>query len=215
MRAGGRKDVFNSYLVSRAYYEGGLEFPVIQPTDSVPGRLVAFSKAILSKDHDQWVHFFEYDYQFERVWRSPRRYLPIFKRFQGVILPDFSLYRDVPLCMQTWNIYRSRAIGTWLQDNGVDVIVNMRFGDERTFPLCCDGAPHGCVIAVGTNGAIDDEADRSFMRDGIDWIVGELAPTTIVVYGSAPEDIFVRHSKAGIRIVAFESDASIAHKGGK
>lgn len=130
----GCEDVFNSYLVSRAYYEGSLEFPVIQPTDSVPDRLVAFSKAISSRDHDQGVHFFEYDYQFERVWRNPRRYLSILKRFKGVILPDFSLYRDMPLCMQTWNIYRSRAIGTWLQDNGVDVIVNMRFGDERTFP---------------------------------------------------------------------------------
>lgn len=29
-------------------------------------------------------------------------------RFNGVILPDFSLFRDMPLVMQMYNILRSR-----------------------------------------------------------------------------------------------------------
>ncbi len=90
-----------------------------------PIKLVAFSKAISSKEVDSWIHFYEDDNAFERIWNTPNKYLLIIKRFKGVITPDFSVYRDMPLVMQHWNIYRSRAIGYWLQENGVPVIPNI------------------------------------------------------------------------------------------
>ena len=68
---------------------------------------------------DLLFQIYEDDYRFERIWRNPRQYLNVLKRYNGVILPDFSLYRDMPLVMQLWNIYRSRAIGFWLQLNGI------------------------------------------------------------------------------------------------
>lgn len=105
------KDVFNAFLVELAYYAGIFEFPIIQPTYWIPNKLIAFSKAISCPEKDQWVHFFEDDYLFERIWKNPGRYLNILRRYNGVILPDFSLYRDMPYVMQLWNIYRSRAIG--------------------------------------------------------------------------------------------------------
>ena len=85
-RKRGCKDVFNAFLVALATYAGFFEIPVIQPTSWVPNRLVPFSKAISCRDHDQWVHFYEFDHLFERLWRNPRRYLPILKRFNGALL---------------------------------------------------------------------------------------------------------------------------------
>ena len=137
-----------------AYYAGVFEFPVIRPTRWIPNRLIAFSKAVSNTDYDQWVHFFEDDYLFERIWRNPKKYLDLLKRYNGVILPDFSLYRDMPFVMQLWNIYRSRAIGFWLQLNGIKVIVNVRYADRRTYRCCCDGISRHCVIAIGTHGTI-------------------------------------------------------------
>ena len=206
------KDVFNAFLVTLATYAGIFEFPVIQPTDRIPNRLIPFSKAVGCKDFDQWVHFYEFDYLFERVWRDPRRYLPILKRFNGVILPDFSVYRDMPFVMQLWNIYRSRAIGFWLQANDVRVIVNVRWGDGRTYRVCCDGAPKGCVISVGTVGSIQSVEDRRLFEEGLAVVVERLQPKVIVVYGSAPEDIFGKYRKAGIEIVQFGSETASAHK---
>ena len=78
------------------------------------------------------MHCYEDDAAFERLWSRPERYLPILKRYAGVIAPDFSLYRDMPLVMQQWNVYRSRAIAHWLQENGIPVIANVRWGDRRT-----------------------------------------------------------------------------------
>lgn len=116
------KDVFNAFLVESACYNGLFDFPIIQPTQWIPYKLISFSKAINCPEHDQWVHFFEDDCRIERNWKNPKRYLPILKRFNGVILPDFSLYRDMPFAMKLWNIYRSRAIGglasrEWRQSN--------------------------------------------------------------------------------------------------
>jgi hypothetical protein len=208
----GCKDVFNAFLVSDASYAGLFEFPVIDPTYWIPNRLIRFSKAISSKDYDQWIHFYEDDCLFERVWRNPRRYLKILSRFNGVILPDFSVYRDMPLNMQLWNIYRSRAIGCWLQSEGVRVIVNVRYADERTSLACCDGISEHCVIAVGSHGTLKNREDRSCFCKGLDVVVDKLKPSAIIVYGSTPEAVFEKYRLKGIRIIGFESDCSIAHK---
>lgn len=209
----GCKDVWNSFLVSAADYGGVFEFPVIQPENSIPNRLIAFSEAVGTKDYDQWVHFFEDDWLFERVWRNPKRYLEILQRFNGVILPDFSVYRDMPYAMQLWNIYRSRAMGAWLQQNGVKVIVNIRYGDNRTYLPSCDGAPHNCTIAIGTHGTLKYSEDKRFLIEGLEVAVEELDPSAIVVYGSTPESIFNTYRDAGIEIVQFDSDFARAHGG--
>lgn len=137
----GCKDVFRAFLVADATYEGELEMPRILPESRVPSRLIPFSKAIGSTDFEAWIHFYEDDAVFERIWNDPQRYLPILKRFSGVITPDFSLYRDMPLVMQQWNTYRGKAIGHWLQANGIPVIANVRFADERSYDFCCMGVP--------------------------------------------------------------------------
>ena len=92
----GCKDVFNAFLVELACYAGIFEFPVIKPTYDISNKLVAFSKCISSNNYDAWVHFYEDDYLFERLWRSPKKYLEVLKRYNGVILPDyiFSTYKE-------------------------------------------------------------------------------------------------------------------------
>lgn len=208
----GCKDVFNSFLVKSASYAGFFEFPKIKPTYSIPNRVIPFSKAISCKDYDQWVHFYEDDFLFERIWRNPCKYLDILKRFNGVILPDFSLYRDMPLVMQLWNVYRSRAIGHWLQINGVKVVPNIRYGDRRTYRICCDGISKHCVIAIGTHGNLKLLDDRKVFLEGLDEIIKILEPIVIVIYGTAPEKYFKKYREMGIQIVQFDSNFAASHK---
>lgn len=210
-RRKGCRDVWNAFLVAVAHFAGFLEFPVIRPTHEVPNRLIPFSKAVNCKDRDQWVHFYEDDFHFERLWDDPARWLDTLKGFRGVILPDFSVYRDMPLIVQLYNIYRSRAIGCWLQVNGVKVICNLRWGDRRTHRLCCNGAPRCCVIAVGTHGTLKDCEDRRCFVGGLATVVALLQPTAIVVYGDAPDSIFRAYRETGIEVVPFASDVARAH----
>lgn len=66
-------DVFKTHLVSDAHYEGSPEIPRLQATDEVPNRLIPFSQAVSSKSFECWVHFYEDDFKFERIWNNPRR----------------------------------------------------------------------------------------------------------------------------------------------
>lgn len=207
----GCKDVFNAFMVKTANYEGGLEMPRIKREEIIPNKLISFSKAVNGKDYNAWVHFFQDDFAFERIWRNPKKYLNILKKYNGVITPDFSLYRDMPLVMQAWNVYRSRAVGHWLQNNGVSVITNVRWGDERSFEFFCDGVPKEATIAIGTHGCIKNVVDRYFLVKAIDTIVEKLKPKVLVIYGSAPSYIFDKYKKQGIRIVQFDSEIKARH----
>lgn len=208
----GCRDVFRAFLVKNAHYEGDLEIPCINAEQKLPSKLVPFSKAISRKDYDAWVHFYEDDASFERLWNHPNKYLPILKKYKGVITPDFSVYRDMPLVMQQWNIYRSRALGHWLQDNGIPVIVNVRWGDERTYDLSCTGVPINSTIAIGSHGCIKLLRERRCFEQGLDYVVDKLHPKTIIVYGAAPEIIFLKYVKNGIELLQFDSNYMITHK---
>lgn len=208
----GCKDVFHAFLVKDARYEGDLEMPCIESEDVVPKDVIKFSKAVRSKEYDNFVHFYEDDVNFERIWNNSNRYLPILRKFDGVITPDFSLYRDMPLVMQQWNTYRSRAIGHWLQTNGITVIPNVRFSDERSFAFCCDGISKGSTIAIGSHGCIKGRIDRMYFKQGLEYVIHKLEPQRIVVYGKAPDDIFGVYRESGIMICQYDSDYAISRK---
>ncbi len=207
-------DVFHSFLVENADYDGYFELPVIRTSNQLPNKVITFSKAISKscRDYDCWVIFYEHDRNFERLWNNPRQYLDKLKKFKGIISPDFSLYRNMPLIMQMWNTYRGRAIAVWLQNNGVEVIPNVRFGDERTFSFCFDGVEENKTVAVGTHGCIKRKEDKIFFKIGLARMVQRLSPKTIIVYGSAPDSIFKQYKDMGINIIAFESEFSKSRK---
>lgn len=208
----GCKDVFNSFLVSTANYDSEYEIPIIQPIYVAPKSVIEFSKATSSKDYDKWVHFYEDDHLFERIWRNPKRYLPILKKYKGVILPDFSLYRDMPLCMQIWNIYRSRAIGNWLQENGVPVIPNVRWGDDRTVDICTAGLTKHGTIAIGSHGCIKDYSNRIIFRRGFIHVIRRLVPSNLIIYGTIPSDLLEECRTMGINVIVIPSSISLSHK---
>ena len=207
-------DIFNAFLVKDAEYEGYIELPKIKTSNLIPEKLVPFSKAMSKSwnNFDCWVMFYEHDVKFQRLWNTPTRYLDKLKKFKGVISPDFSLYRNMPLVMQMWNTYRSRAIAVWLQNNGVEVIPNVRFGDERTFSFCFDGLEENKTVAIGTHGCIKQKEDKIFFRIGLARMAQRLSPKTIIVYGSAPDSIFKPYRDIGINIIAFESEFSKSRK---
>lgn len=208
----GCRDVFNAFLLKNATYDGDLEIPNIESVDEIPHKLIPFSKALKSTEYDAWVHFYEDDYLFERAWNTPRRYLPILKRFEGIISPDFSLYRDMPLVMQLWNIYRSHALANWFQKNGIPVIANVRFGDDRTYSVCCTGTPKNTTIAIGSHGCIKLRQDRDYFIKGLEYVVRTLKPKTIIVYGAAPDSIFEQYRQDGIQVLQFDSDYMTSHR---
>ena len=208
----GCKDVFHAFLVKNATYDTRLEIPCIKPEDCIPQKLIPFLKAVSSTDYECFVHFYEDDACFERLWNNPKKYLPILKKYMGFITPDFSIYRDMPLVMQERNTYRNRAIGCWLQDNNIPTITNVRWGDKRTFSFCCAGTPKNSIIAIGSHGCIKLLQERPYFINGLEHTVSTLKPKILVVYGTAPDYIFDKYRKQGVKILQFDSTFMQTHR---
>lgn len=196
-----QRNCLKARLVQGAEFEGQYEIPKLKPCFAKPSKAIPFDKVSKAIDKNQWIHFFTDDYRFERVWNDPEKYLERLQSFDGVISPDFSLYRDMPLVMQAWNTYRNRALAYWWQNKGIAVIPNVQWGDERSYALCFDGIPKNSTVAISTNGCIRDKKDRFYFKKGLQVLVEKLEPKTIVNYSYLPGDIFLPYKTADIEIV--------------
>ena len=201
-----RKDTHKAWLTDGASYEGKYEFPHVTTTcRSLPLGLIPFEKRNKGNAFNQWIHFYLDDWRFECVWRNPTRYVDSFRSFAGIITPDYSLYRDFPLCEQIHNVYRNRALGYWFGKQGIPIIPNVRWGNKETYEFCFDGIDKNSIVAIGTHGCIQGNENRHFFVDGLERMVQVLSPHTIIVYGAVPEDIFAPVKKQGIQLLPFAS----------
>lgn len=166
-----------------------------------PWRMLPFNMAKTATDTNAGIHFFIDDYQFERVWRSPRRYAELLRPFQCVCTPDFSLYADMPLAMKIWNVYRSLVIGAYWQKQGLKVVPTLQWAEPRTFDFCFNGIPTGAMVAVSTLGAAKGRLSRQMWQAGMKEAIRQLHPTTILLYGSPIDFDF-----GDIRIVRYENE---------
>ena len=214
------RDTHKSFLVKKSDYSWGGQYdmPGIRKQDIKAEeiqKLVLFSKAVkMNKKElrESWVHFYEDDYEFERIWNNPKQYLNMLKKAAGVISPDFSLYRNMPLAMQIWNTYRNRAIGSYLQQNGIKVIPNISFGDEKTYSFCCDGAEPGGIISIGSHGTLKNKEDKEYFIKGMEFSLLELKPKTLIIYGSANKQMSDIINRYSIKYILFESDFAKSRK---
>ena len=118
----------------------------------------------------------------------------------------------MPLGMQIWNTYRNRALAAWMQNQGIELIPNIRWNDERTYLFCFDGVEKNKTVAIGTHGCIKKKEDKEYFKKGLAQMVNRLSPQNIIVYGAAPDAIFKPYKDMGINIIPFESDFSKSRK---
>ena len=176
---------YNLAVVNREHTSGKLDMPTLEPTDFAPTGLLPFNYAKTATDTDKTLHFFVDDYQFERLWSKPERYLPLIQGFEAALTPDFSLYMDMPLPMQQWNEYRRRALGNYWQRNGVTVIPTLSWSDERSYGFCFGGLPKRSTYATSTVGVKNDEGAMKVWRAGMDKAMKVLRPKRLILYGGA------------------------------
>jgi hypothetical protein len=110
-----------------------------------------------------------------------------------------------------WNTYRNRTIGYWLYKNGVPVIANVRWYDERSYEFCFSGIAYGSVVAVGSHGCIKKADDKKYFIRGLKEMIARLRPKTILVYGRVPDDLFAPCKENGIPMKQFTSSFHEAH----
>ncbi len=224
----GSKDLWNAAFLDGATYTEGNDIPICHKCNgTIPKGMIAYDDAIglhkklIRKDSsyhiDKYVHFHIDDQKFDGnrsgIWFYPEKLIDLLRHFAGAISPDFSTYADFPDALKRWNIYRMRAFDFILQQNGINVIPNVRWGTSETWNYCFDGIPTNGIIAVGVVASgINKLENRKYFMDGLIKAIDLLKPHTIVVYGSDNYDLFDKIREQGINVVAFPSKTSLAFK---
>lgn len=220
-------DIWNAFMVKGARFECGSDIPICSSADAtIPLRLISYeeAKAICKQKRaagiydffiNAYIHFYIYDHKFDgkrsSIWLYPDKALEIIKHFAGIITPDFSTNADFPDPIKRFNTYRMRAFGCWMNQLGIPVINNVRWGTLETWPYCFDGIPQHSIVSIGTvASSIKLLSVRPNFEIGLFKMVKTLKPRAIIIYGSDRYSFFDKLKEEGIDIVSFPSKTSEA-----
>lgn len=135
------------------------------------------------------IHFFLDDYQFNRLWNKPDKYIQMLKQFEYVLSPDFSLYRDYPKAIQLYKHYQKHWLGAYWQLCGINVIPTICWSDEDSFKWCFDGEPKNGIVAVSSIGTQKDKTSKQLFLDGYKEMLKRLNPKQVLFWGNIPPEI--------------------------
>lgn len=216
-------DGFSAHLVAKSRFEGIMEIPIIEKPYEIiiPDGMIPFSKAHRANSFSDFVVFYEHDLAFADVLTSTEEHLPLLSKFAGVVSPDCSLYRDMPLVLQVANTYMNRAVGSFLQSRGLYVVPNIRWGDERSFTtvelpekIAFLGVERESIVSIGTHGCCKSKEDKYYLKAGLEAMLEELEPRVVLVYGPMPPAVFDDYV-ACARFVRFEEWTARQRRGGR
>lgn len=176
-------DSYNLRIVNASHCGGEFNMPKLKRCMAKPCELLGFNYAKTATDFDKGIHFFVDDYQFERLWNAPEKYLDMLKRFDCVLTPDFSCYLDMPMPMQQWNEYRRRALGNWWQRNGLKVIPTLSWSFPESYGFCFSGLPKSATVATSTVGVKNSEQAMAVWKGGMSEAIKQLHPKRVLLYG--------------------------------
>lgn len=182
-----QEKVENILNLGYGQYEGvgKYDIPQLKPVYNLPEvkEWIGFNYVMSDENPEgKAVHFFIDDYQFERVWNNPEKYMEKLKNYVCVATPDFSPYGDMPFICQLFNHYRKHWIGAYWQEHGLTVIPTIRCStDPRSLDWYLDGEPHEGIVMMSSmwGGKYSDEAKQEY-----DLMKKTLNPKKVFVYGN-------------------------------
>ena len=151
-------DGFQQRLTEGATLVGAPGIPMLMDLHNaqVPRDMIPFGKARKCPDKRKYIHFYMHDREFSRVLTATDQYIDLLKLYDGVITPDCTLLIGQSPCLQQTNTYMNRAVGFYLQKNGIPVIPNIRWSDESSFEYC--------FLGVLSGGELTAEVTADYLR---------------------------------------------------
>ena len=210
-------EAYNLPYVDLSRCAGKYEMPVIDREDHIPDSLIGFNYALTSKDKSAGIACYVDDYQIERLFNQPERYIDILRQYDCFLTPDYSLYMDMPKAMQIWNVFRSRLVGQIMQDAGITVIPTVSWSDAESFDFCFDGLPENATLSISTVGVMRYPEAIKLWKAGVTELIKRKHPKTLLIWGNPIDydfgDIKVIYYKNGVTERMKESRKKTSPKG--
>ena len=169
-----QKLVRNEFL----YYnqsQGKYNFPLIKKQevdiDKIKFLSIANAKNNDMENKDKTIHFFTYDWKFEKVYQNAEEELEKLSQYYCLLSPDFSIFTNMPIALQIESVFKNRwcLSGAW----------SMFPLDEKSFDFCFDGIEEGSIVAVCTY--YRENCEEEFML-GYNKMLEKIKPSAIICY---------------------------------
>ena len=195
-------DVFNLSYVNLVTLAGKYDLPLIKANTTIQN--IEFIKSFnyyksISDKSKYYIHFYIDDYQFERIWKQPIRYIEILKQFKGVICPDFSVYKNMPKAQQIFQVYKQRLLSALMRNEGINLIPNLTWSDLDSLDWILEDFPKHSVVALSTNGCLNKKIKNDFIQC-YKKAIRMVDPIQIIIIGTVPAEL-----KEDKRIVEIKS----------
>lgn len=177
-----QKLVRNEFLYNKQS-QGVYEFPLIRKQD-IDVDKIQFLSYVNTKlndieNQDKTIHFFTYDWLFEKVYNKANDELEKLLQYYAILSPDFSLFTNMPLALQIESVFKNRWCGAFWQSQGLKVIPTVSWGDVRSFDFCFDGIEEGSIVAVCTY--YRENCEEEFML-GYKEMIKRIKPSLVLCY---------------------------------
>lgn len=101
---------------------GKYEFPKIKKQNIDVNKIEFLSyvnaKTDDTKNKDKTIHFFTYDWKFEKVYENAEEELEKLKQYYCLLSPDFSIFTNMPIALQIQSIFKNRWCGAYWKVKG-------------------------------------------------------------------------------------------------
>ena len=177
-------------LQRRTYYDENnpWDIPCVYPgMRELTGeeKAISFNYAITyTGDKDETIcHFFTDDYQFERIWNNPDKYIPMLRKFKAVAAPDFSMSDDFPTAIKIYNAYRRAWLTRYFQEQGVIMLPTAKWGGADTLEYAFAGIPKRSPVCVTAAGIVKNPKEREMFETGLKELKAQVDPIKLNVFG--------------------------------
>ena len=151
------------------------------------------------------LHFYIDDYKFQRIWNYPNRYVDFLKRFDYVIMPDFSLYYNFPQALQIYNKYRNHWLAAYFSVNGVNIVPDISLSTPDCFDWSAEAYPQGSLVAFCDVGSKRDKSSREVIPQAFEFMRKKLNPLHIIYFTRAKSVDFEDDDITVVRLPFFRS----------
>lgn len=173
--------VRNEFLYRQS--AGKYEFPIIKKQnidiDKIKFLSYVDAKQNDAQNKDKTIHFFTYDWKFEKVYEDADKELEKLSQYYCLLSPDFSIFTNMPLALQIESIFKNRWCGAYWQSKGLKVIPTVSWGDKKSFDFCFDGIEEGPIVAVSTY--YRENCEDDFML-GYNEMLKRIKPSMVLCY---------------------------------
>lgn len=129
--------------------------------------------------------FYVDDQRFESIWNDAVSAIEKFKQqgFEGLFEPDFSMWWEMPMVVQFWNIYRSRWCARYWQEAGLKIIPSLKWSEKSSYEAAIAGYPKQLKLASFQCRTLGKNIQNSLK--GLKFICDSISIESLLLYGGS------------------------------